>query len=107
LARHSIILLLLLIARSKLVPDFALTLHFIHLVVVSSYSRSIPANWLWWALQVGSAGLMIAGGVWSCRWRELKPLSFGTGTKSTVGRKGRDGGEDYEMVGMEEGKGGI
>ena len=38
--------------------------------------------------------MMTVGGVWSCRWRELRPISFGTG-------KGGGGGE-YEMVGREE-----
>ncbi|KAK0516958.1 hypothetical protein JMJ35_000113 [Cladonia borealis] len=83
-----IILLLLLIARSKLVPDFALTLHFIHLIIVSIYSRGVPRNALWWGLNALSAVVMTVGGVWSCRWRELRPISFGTG-----GGKGGGGGK--------------
>lgn len=41
--------------------------------------------------------MMTVGGVWSCRWRELRPISFGTG-------KGGGGGDrgEYEMVGREE-----
>lgn len=99
-SHHSrILLLLLLIARSKLVPDFALTLHLIHLVVTSLYSRSVPTNGLWWALQAASAALMVAGGVWTCRWRELRPIAFGKG-----GKDGGGGGRgEYEMVAREEG----
>ncbi|KAI9850404.1 MAG: hypothetical protein M1838_005737 [Thelocarpon superellum] len=71
--------ILVLIARSKLVPDFALTLHFIHLVLTALYSRGVPANWLWWALQAASATVMVSLGTWSCQWRELRPMSFGAG----------------------------
>jgi len=67
---------------------------------VSVYSKSVPRHWLWWALQAGSAGLMILGGVWGCRVRELRPLSFGGGGKTGVGGRG-----DYEMVGRVEGDG--
>ena len=64
-------------------------------------------------------------GIWSCQWRELRPINFGGGNGATsasiensngdvmdpedVGygrgkgrRKGRDGGGEYEMVGMKE-----
>ena len=117
-----VILLLLLIARSKLVPDFALTIHFIHLIVTSLYTHSLPRNVLWWALQVASAALMTFGGIWACQWRELRPMAFGTSSTQNVestaqqeadvegeghdmgGRRGRgrgrDGGGLYEMVGM-------
>jgi len=124
-----VIFLLLFIARSKLIPDFALTLHFLHLIVTSLYSGSIPRNLLWWALQIGSAGLMTSLGVWSCQYRELRPINFGGPSTSTAqqdgaqdgpaheatntlgdeeqgygrgrGRgKGRDGAGEYEMVGM-------
>jgi len=88
-----VILLVLLIARSKLVPDFALSLHVIHLGVTSAYTGSLPGSWLWWVLMVASATVMTVGGVWSCRWRELRPIRFGGG--------------EYEMVPTaEEGGGG-
>jgi hypothetical protein len=120
-----VISLLIFVSRSKLVPDFALTIHFLHLVVTSLYSKSIPQNWLWWALQVASVALMISLGVWSCQWRELRPINFGssnTAQNNTIsenievsqdggdmeqgygrgrGRgRGRDGAGEYEMVGM-------
>ncbi|KAE9369067.1 hypothetical protein N431DRAFT_412811 [Stipitochalara longipes BDJ] len=119
-----VVSILLLISRSKLVPDFALTLHFIHLVVVSLYSKSIPQNMLWWALQVASAAVMTSLGVWSCQYRELRPINFGGSAQSTTGEssmtastneagdeeqgygrgrgrgRGRDGAGEYEMVGM-------
>lgn len=73
----SVVSLLFFISRSKLIPDFALTIHFIHLVITSLYSHSIPRNWLWWTLQITSAALMISLGMWSCQWRELRPITFG------------------------------
>ncbi|KAA6413634.1 MAG: integral membrane [Lasallia pustulata] len=121
-----VIFLLLLVSRSKFVPDFALTIHLIHLIITSVYSRALPSNWLWWALQAASATLMTSLGIWSCQWRELRPINFGgnAGAASSeqgaggeaaegdggVGHgrgrgrgKGRDGCGDYEMVGMKEG----
>lgn len=111
--------ILLLIARSKLVPDFAITVHMINLFVTTVYTRSIPTNIYWWALQVCSSGLMIALGIWACQWRELKPMAFGG---SGGGPKGKgkeragegagngqspeaDDGEGFVMDGGSRGKG--
>lgn len=73
----SVIFLLLFVSRSKLVPDFALTIHFIHLVATILYTHSLPTNLLWWGLQCASASLMTFGGMWACQHRELKPIAFG------------------------------
>ncbi|KAI4171855.1 MAG: hypothetical protein LQ343_003932 [Gyalolechia ehrenbergii] len=120
-AGASVIFILLFIARSKLVLDFALTVHGIHLVVTSLYTGSVPTNVLWWGLQGVSAGVMVAGGLWACRWRELRPIEFGGGGgakgrsgEEEVGKgrgrgRGRDGGGEYELVGRgdgDEGEGG-
>ncbi|KAF7121594.1 hypothetical protein CNMCM5793_009064 [Aspergillus hiratsukae] len=74
---ESVIFLLLLVSRSKLIPDFALTIHFFHLIATSFYTRSIPRNLLWWGLQCASAALMTFLGIWACQWRELRPITFG------------------------------
>lgn len=97
-------------ARSKLVLDFSLTLHFLHLVVVSLYDHEIPRSWLWWGLQATSAAVMIFVGTWACQWRELRPIPFGgngggargvgEGSSSDVTRSAGDGGGNYEMVQM-------
>ena len=73
----SAIFLLLFVSRSKLVPDFALTIHFLHFLLVSLFSREIPKNFSWWLLQAASSSVMIALGVWACQRRELRPLAFG------------------------------
>ncbi|KAL5335721.1 integral membrane protein S linking to the trans Golgi network-domain-containing protein [Aspergillus crustosus] len=111
-----VIFLLLLVSRSKLVPDFALTIHFIHLFTTTLYTHAIPSNLLWWGLQCSSAALMTSLGIWACRYRELQPISFGgiassvaaaassqTGESSNgllSGRGRNAGGGEYEMVNM-------
>lgn len=114
--RTSVVPILILVARSKLVPDFALTIHLLHLILTSWYSHAIPTNLFWWGLQATSASLMIFLGMWSCQWRELRPISFG-GSSSNKGSKsadmeasaagkeragGRDGGGVYEMLSTKE-----
>ncbi|KAL8760722.1 MAG: hypothetical protein Q9184_003102 [Pyrenodesmia sp. 2 TL-2023] len=101
-AGAGVISLLLLIARSKLVLDFALTVHFLHLVITSLYSGAVPTNLLWWGLQGVSAAVMVCGGVWACRWRELRPIEFGGGGG------GKGGGGEYELAAREEmGRGNV
>ncbi|KAL4810377.1 integral membrane protein S linking to the trans Golgi network-domain-containing protein [Aspergillus unguis] len=116
-----VLLLLLLVSRSKLIPDFALTIHFIHLVTTTIYTHSLPTNLLWWALQCASAALMVFLGMWACQYRELQPISFGgiassakssgsaqsssqgaqAGESSSSGGRGIFGGRgEYEMVNM-------
>jgi hypothetical protein len=105
-----IIAQLLVIARSKLILDFSLTITFLHLLVVSLYEHEIPTAVLWWALQFVITGVMVVGGTWACRWRELRPMSFGLGNVDDGGEAGgggsmriagrREGG--YEMVPVEE-----
>lgn len=125
LTARSVVYLLLLVARSKLVPDFACTIAFLHLVASSLYERAVPASLAWWALQAASTALMASLGVWACRYRELRPISFGGRAAETqsarqgaggeagaaadeeqgFGRgrgrgRGRDAAGEYEMVGM-------
>ena len=114
-----VIPILLLIARSKLVADFALTIHGVNLVITTLYTRSIPTHAYWWAVQFCSVALMVALGIWACQWRELKPMAFGGASKGKQkatdpasgaddgeghimggGGRGRDGGGAYEMVQM-------
>lgn len=98
----SVIFLLLFIARSKLVPDFAITIHAINLIVTSFYTGLVPRELFWWGLQVASTGLMTSLGIWACRWRELKPIQFGGKAKTrTAPDASSSTAGDYEMVGME------
>lgn len=71
--------IVVLVARSKLVPDFALTVHALHLVLTTLYSRVLPRNYMWWIAMLGSAALAVSLGMWGCRYRELQPVFFGGG----------------------------
>ncbi|KAH8697039.1 integral membrane protein S linking to the trans Golgi network-domain-containing protein [Talaromyces proteolyticus] len=97
-----VIFLLLIVSRSKLIPDFALTIHFIHLLIVYFYTRSIPRNLLWWSLQLASAALMTFAGIWICQRRELQPISFGAllggGGSSADSGGGTRAGENGESA---------
>ncbi|KAM7220688.1 Integral membrane protein S linking to the trans Golgi network domain containing protein [Rhypophila decipiens] len=123
--------IIILIGRSKLVLDFAVSLHVIHLFVVVIYTGGqVPQHKAWWLTMAASSATAVILGTWGCRYRELKPISFGGGgsnnaASNTVnaggasdgvvtddgdeeqgfsrgrGRgRGRDGAGEYEMVKM-------
>ncbi|PGH36055.1 hypothetical protein GX50_01067 [[Emmonsia] crescens] len=105
------IFLLLWVSRSKLIPDFALTIHFIHFLITSFYSHSLPTNWLWWGLQIASSALMIFLGMWACQWKELQPIVFGgsaaNASSSGGGNNGTNrSGDDTTGDGDDAGGGG-
>ncbi|KJK86350.1 hypothetical protein H633G_09794, partial [Metarhizium anisopliae BRIP 53284] len=54
--------IVVLIARSKLVPDFALTIHLLHLVFTTLYARSLPRHSMWWMTMMASAAVAVALG---------------------------------------------
>jgi hypothetical protein len=86
------IAIVLLVARSKLVLDFALSLHAIHLVVATLYTRQIPLNAAWWLSMGASSALGVALGVWGCRYRELRPITFGGNGGNTANKGQTNGG---------------
>ncbi|CAI7622785.1 hypothetical protein N7533_006782 [Penicillium manginii] len=94
----SVIFLLLFVSRSKLVPDFALTIHFLHLVATTLYTHSLPSNLLWWGLQFASAAMMIFVGMWACQHRELRPITFtGLEGSSQTGSSSQQTGDDGQQ----------
>ena len=108
---HTIVVL---IARSKLVPDFALTIHFLHLLATTLYTRSLPRHAMWWATMLASSALAVAAGTWGCRYRELQPVFFGGGRILGSGGGGAapsasgtaDDDDDDGDVDVEAGEGG-
>lgn len=103
---RSVIFLLLFVSRSKLVPDFALTIHFLHLVTTIVYTRSIPSNLLWWGLQFASAAMMIFLGMWACQRRELEPIKFGGhGGSSQASSSQPSGGDGQAESSFSRGRG--
>ena len=78
---------MLIVRRSSLVLDFALTLQFIHLLLSTFYERHLPRTVLWWTTHIVECCILVWGGRYFCVMRELRPIEFGS----------------YEMVSMEEG----
>ncbi|KAJ5174697.1 uncharacterized protein N7482_000574 [Penicillium canariense] len=102
----SVVFLLIFVSRSKLVPDFALTIHFLHLVATTLYTRALPTNLLWWGLQFASAAMMIFLGMWACQHRELKPISFGGfGSSSQASSSQQPAGDSQQESSFGRGRG--
>lgn len=128
---YSAAAIVLLVGRSKLVLDFALSLHAVHAVVATVYTGEVPGNLAWWVSVGGSSVVAVGAGTWGCRYRELRPIAFGGVGGGTAGGgagtveegegdeeggfafargrgrgRGRDGEGGYEMVNVGEGSGG-
>lgn len=71
--------MVVVVIRSKLVLDFALTTHFVHLLVVSFYTGEVPRNLFWWITMAASSAAGVGLGIWGCQYRELRPVFFGGG----------------------------
>ncbi|KAJ0386218.1 hypothetical protein COL922a_004863 [Colletotrichum nupharicola] len=104
--------IIVLIGRSKLVPDFALTMHGLHLVVSSLYTGRVPRNMMWWGAMASSSAICVALAVWGSRYRELRPISFGghaagaaTGGSAEGQQNGGAAGDEEEGVGFGRGRG--
>jgi len=96
--------IVVLIGRSKLVLDFALSLHGIHLVVVWFYSGELPRHTAWWLSMGVASAVGVALGTWGCRYRELRPISFGgigggtaVPTRGVLGSGEGSGGGDARL----------
>lgn len=66
----------IIVGRSKLAWDFALTVHIINLIVVWAYSGKFPTSTLWWCLQILSAVLLVTLSTYLTRWKELRTTFF-------------------------------
>jgi hypothetical protein len=103
----------ILIGRSKLVLDFALSLHAIHLLIVTLYTGELPRHTAWWLSMAAASAVSVALATWGCRYRELKPISFGGGGVASAaggnggenGTGGEAGADGDEEQGMSRGRG--
>jgi hypothetical protein len=86
-----------LVGRSKLVLDFSLSLHAIHLVVVTLYTGQLPRHTAWWLTMAAGSAVSVALATWGCRYRQLQPITFGGGGGATTA--GGSGGENDGDVG--------
>lgn len=66
----------IIVGRSKLAWDFAVTVHILNLIVVWLYTGKFPTSILWWCLQVLSGACLVALSTYSTRWRELRDTFF-------------------------------
>lgn len=66
----------LIVGRSKLAWDFAVTVHIINLGVVWLYTGKFPLSLLWWCLQFLSGVLLVTLSTYSTRWKELRTTFF-------------------------------
>lgn len=66
----------IIVGRSKLAWDFAITVHIINLLVVWLYSGQFPTSILWWCLQVLSGVLLVVLSTYLTRWKELRTTFF-------------------------------
>lgn len=71
-----VVFMTVIVGRSKLAWDFAVTIHAINLVVVWCYSGQFPKSFIWWSVQVGSSIVLVSLGTWSTRWKELRETFF-------------------------------
>jgi hypothetical protein len=103
--------IVILVGRSKLVLDFAISLHAIHLVVVTLYTGQLPRHMAWWVTMAGASAVSVALATWGCRYRQLQPISFGGNGATTSGGEnsgnaGGEGGADGdEEQGFSRGRG--
>lgn len=65
-----------IVGRSKLAWDFALTVHIINIVLSVIYNKSFPTHILWWLIQFISSLLIIFLGTYMSRFRELRDTFF-------------------------------
>ncbi|KAH6623633.1 integral membrane protein S linking to the trans Golgi network-domain-containing protein [Chaetomium tenue] len=97
--------IVILVGRSKLVLDFALSAHAIHLVVVTLYTGQLPRHTAWWLSMAAASAVSVALATWGCRYRQLQPITFGggggasaaggsTGENGDAGAGGMDGDEE-------------
>jgi hypothetical protein len=94
--------IVVLIGRSKLVLDFALSLHAIHLIVVTLYSGQLPRHTAWWLSMAAASAVSVALATWGCRYRQLQPISFGGGGgTSAAGGSGGENGSGAGESGMD------
>lgn len=81
---------MLIVKRSKLVLDFTATLHIVHVILVSVYSRQVPTSAYWWLIEFSNVAIMVFAGEFACMQRELEPIPFGERWQRRQ--------DEYEMV---------
>jgi len=73
----TVLYLVLIVRRSAMIVDFVLTLEGMQLFLTVWYNWHFPTTLLWWITRGVETGIMIFGGQYFCRMRELRPIEFG------------------------------
>lgn len=94
----SVVTITLLVSRTKYVLDFTLTAYSVHLLVCVLYTRSLPASWLWWTVQICSTLITVSLSTWLCQKREMQPISWGGGRKFRGDPSGSSVVREHEMM---------
>lgn len=92
-----VIFMTVIVGRSKLAWDFAVTIHAINLIVVWLYSGKFPSNFTWWSVQVASSIILVSLGTWSTRWKELRETFFEGIVDPELGNVGASQRQAIEM----------
>lgn len=66
----------IIVGRSKLAWDFAVTIHVINLIVVWIYTKKFPTSVLWWLLQILSGVVLLTLSTYLTKWKELRTTFF-------------------------------
>ena len=91
----------IVVGRSKLAWDFAITIHIINLIVVWLYSGKFPTSTLWWCLQVLSAVLLVTLSTYLTRWKELRTTFFDNMLdQQELGEVDHSNNQDIEMLNL-------
>lgn len=70
-----VIFLTVIVGRSKLAWDFAITIHAINLLIVLMNTHTFP-SFSWFLLQILSSLILVFLGTWTTRWKELRDTFF-------------------------------
>lgn len=70
-----VVFLTVIVGRSKLAWDFAVTVHAINFIIVLLHTHQFP-GFEWFLLQFLSSLILIFLGTWTSRWKELRDTFF-------------------------------
>lgn len=70
-----VVVIMLVVGRSKLAWDFAVTVHVLNLIFAWAH-QGFPESLGWWSLQILSCALMVGLGTYTTRWKELRDTFF-------------------------------
>ncbi|AET41565.1 Sys1p Ecym_8285 [Eremothecium cymbalariae DBVPG len=70
-----VLFLTVIVGRSKLAWDFAVTIHAINLIIVWFHTKELP-SFSWFFLQLCSSLILVFLGTWTTRWKELRDTYF-------------------------------